>query len=38
VPERQLNRTIPDDEILAAVADSYDMVVAKLPKSRRPSG
>lgn len=27
---------IPDDEILEAVQASYDTVVAKLPKSRRP--
>jgi predicted DNA-binding protein (MmcQ/YjbR family) len=27
---------IPDDEILEAVDASYDIVVAKLPKSRRP--
>ena len=27
---------IPDDEILAAIDDSYDMVVAKLPKRQRP--
>ena len=27
---------IPDDEICEAVDDSYAMVVAKLPKSRRP--
>ena len=33
----QLNGAIPDDEIRAAVDDSYDMVVAKLPKSRRPA-
>jgi predicted DNA-binding protein (MmcQ/YjbR family) len=29
---------IPDEEILEAVDASYDMVVAKLPKSRRPPG
>ena len=29
---------IPDDEILAAVDDSYDLVVAKLPKKHRPPG
>ncbi|MGH8924830.1 MAG: MmcQ/YjbR family DNA-binding protein [bacterium] len=28
---------IPDDEILAAIDDSYDMVVAKLPKRLRPT-
>ena len=27
---------IPDDDILGAVDDSYDLVVAKLTKSRRP--
>ena len=27
---------IPDDEILAAIDDSYDTVVAKLPKRERP--
>lgn len=27
---------IPDDEIAEAVDASYDLVVAKLPKSRRP--
>lgn len=34
----QLNRAIPDDEIFGAIDDSYEMVVAKLPKSRRPDG
>ena len=33
----RINRAIPDDEIFSAVDDSYDFVVAKLPKSRRPS-
>lgn len=33
----RLNGAISDDEIRAAVDDSYDIVVAKLPKSRRPS-
>jgi predicted DNA-binding protein (MmcQ/YjbR family) len=28
---------IPDDEIREAIDASYDLVVAKLPKSRRPS-
>jgi predicted DNA-binding protein (MmcQ/YjbR family) len=28
---------VPDDEILEAIDASYDTVVAKLPKSRRPS-
>ena len=29
---------IPDDELLAAVDDSYSLVVAKLPKKHRPEG
>lgn len=29
---------IPDDEIREAVDASYDTIVAKLPKSRRPAG
>ncbi|HKX76834.1 MAG TPA: MmcQ/YjbR family DNA-binding protein [Acidimicrobiia bacterium] len=33
----RLNGSIPDDEIRAAVDDSYDRVVAKLPRSRRPT-
>ena len=33
-----LGGAIPDDEILAAIDESYDRVVAKLPKSRRPTG
>ena len=32
----RLNGAIPDDEILAAVDDSYDRVVAKLPRRLRP--
>jgi predicted DNA-binding protein (MmcQ/YjbR family) len=28
--------SIPDDEILEAIDTSYDTIVAKLPKSRRP--
>src|SRR5919107_5210174 len=28
---------IPDDEILEAIDASYDIVVSKLPKSRRPA-
>jgi predicted DNA-binding protein (MmcQ/YjbR family) len=28
---------IPDDELLAALDQSYDFVVAKLPKKHRPS-
>jgi len=31
-----LGGSIPDDEILAAVDDSYDLIVAKLPKKLRP--
>lgn len=30
--------SIPDDELLEAVDDSYRQVVAKLPKSLRPDG
>lgn len=33
----QLGGAIPDDELLAAVDDSYDAVVAKLPKKDRPT-
>ena len=33
-----LNGAIPDDEIRAAVDDSYALVVAKLPKRHRPAG
>ena len=33
----QLNGAIPDDELREAVDDSYATVVAKLPKSRRPT-
>ncbi len=32
-----LGGPIPDDELLAAVDDSYDAVVARLPKRSRPS-
>lgn len=32
----RLNGAIPAEEIRGAVDDSYDLVVAKLPKSRRP--
>ncbi|MEZ0068025.1 putative DNA-binding protein (MmcQ/YjbR family) [Streptacidiphilus sp. MAP12-20] len=32
-----LDGAIPDDELLAAVDDSYEAVVAKLPKRSRPS-
>ena len=34
----KLNGAIPDDELFEAIDDSYAMVVAKLPKSRRPPG
>jgi predicted DNA-binding protein (MmcQ/YjbR family) len=34
----KLNGAIPDDELFEAIDDSYAMVVAKLPKSRRPAG
>lgn len=30
-------RTIPDDEIFVAIDDSYDTVVAKLPRALRPA-
>jgi predicted DNA-binding protein (MmcQ/YjbR family) len=33
----RLNGAIPDEEIRDAVDASYDTVVAKLPKSRRPT-
>jgi predicted DNA-binding protein (MmcQ/YjbR family) len=33
-----VNGAIPDDEIRAAVDDSYALVVAKLPKKHRPDG
>lgn len=29
---------IPDDEVLAAVDESYALVVAKLPRKHRPEG
>ena len=29
---------IPDDEVLAAIDDSYEAVVAKLPRRERPDG
>jgi len=32
-----LNGAISDDEVREAIDDSYSTVVAKLPKSRRPS-
>jgi len=34
----RLNGSIPDDEIRGAIDDSYDTVVAKLPKRLRPTG
>ncbi len=33
----RLNGEIPDDEIEAAIDESYDLVVSKIPKSRRPT-
>ena len=33
----QLNGTIPPDEIKELIDTSYDLVVAKLPKSKRPT-
>lgn len=33
----RLNNSISDDEIKAAVDDSYTTIVAKLPKSKRPT-
>jgi predicted DNA-binding protein (MmcQ/YjbR family) len=33
----KLGGAIPDDEIFEAVDASYDMILAKLPKSRRPT-
>jgi predicted DNA-binding protein (MmcQ/YjbR family) len=34
----KLGGAIPDDELLAAIDDSYSLVVAKLPKKHRPEG
>ena len=34
----RLGGTVPDDEILELIDTSYETIVAKLPKSRRPSG
>jgi predicted DNA-binding protein (MmcQ/YjbR family) len=31
-----INGTIPDDDLLELLDTSYDAIVAKLPKSRRP--
>jgi hypothetical protein len=33
----ELDRVVPDDEIRAAIDESYDRVVAKLPKRLRPT-
>jgi len=33
----QLNGTIPSDEIKDLIDSSYDLVVSKLPKSKRPA-
>jgi predicted DNA-binding protein (MmcQ/YjbR family) len=33
----RLNGAVPDDEIRGAIDDSYDTVVAKLPKRLRPA-
>jgi predicted DNA-binding protein (MmcQ/YjbR family) len=33
----RLGGAVPDDEILELIDTSYDTIVAKLPKSRRPS-
>ena len=33
----RLNGAIPDEEIRGAIDDSYDTVVAKLPKRLRPA-
>jgi predicted DNA-binding protein (MmcQ/YjbR family) len=32
----RLGGAIPDDEVLEAVDSSYDAVVAKLPRAKRP--
>jgi predicted DNA-binding protein (MmcQ/YjbR family) len=34
----RIGGAIPDDELLAAVDDSYAFVVSKLPKKHRPEG
>jgi predicted DNA-binding protein (MmcQ/YjbR family) len=34
----RLGGAVPDDEILELIDTSYETIVAKLPKSRRPSG
>jgi predicted DNA-binding protein (MmcQ/YjbR family) len=33
-----VNGAIPDEEVFEAVDDSYDLVVAKLPRKHRPDG
>jgi predicted DNA-binding protein (MmcQ/YjbR family) len=33
----KINGTVPDDELLELLDRSYDAVVAKLPKSKRPA-
>ena len=33
----RLNGAVPDDEIMELVDASYELVVSKLPKSRRPA-
>ncbi|MGH3941578.1 MAG: MmcQ/YjbR family DNA-binding protein [Pseudonocardiaceae bacterium] len=33
----ELNGTVPDEEIIELVDASYDAVVARLPKSKRPA-
>jgi predicted DNA-binding protein (MmcQ/YjbR family) len=33
----RIGGAIPDDELEEAIDESYDLVVAKLPKSQRPS-
>lgn len=32
----ELNGTVPDEEIIELIDSSYDAVVARLPKSKRP--
>jgi predicted DNA-binding protein (MmcQ/YjbR family) len=34
----RLDSAIPDEEVVEAVEESYRLVVAKLPRSRRPAG
>ncbi len=33
-----LDGTVPDDEVVELVDDSYRLICAKLPKSKRPEG